>query len=52
MREAKAREVREHAIPLFTARLKESEITKWIPVKFKEFTNADEGSRTFKGRCY
>ncbi len=39
MRAAKPDELREHALPIFTARVSEAELRKWFPVSFQTITD-------------
>ena len=39
MRAAKPHELKEHALPVMTARISEAELNKWFPVPFQEITD-------------
>lgn len=49
MRIARPTELRKRAIPAFTARVSESELSKWFPVSFQELDDPDEVPEPSKG---
>jgi hypothetical protein len=48
MRVAKPNELKSHAFPILTARVSESELTKWFPVRFQQITDPQEAPEPSK----
>jgi len=48
MRVAKPNELKTHATPILTARVSESELAKWFPVRFQQITDPQEAPEPSK----
>jgi len=48
MRVAKPNELKTHAMPILTARVSESELAKWFPVRFQQITDPQEAAESSK----
>ena len=48
MRVAKPNELKTHAMPILTARVSESELAKWFPVRFQQITDPQEAAEPSK----
>jgi hypothetical protein len=48
MRVAKPNELKTHATPILTARVSESELAKWFPVRLQEITDPQEAAEPSK----
>jgi hypothetical protein len=48
MRVAKPNELKSHAFPILTARVSESELTKWFPVRFQQIDDPQEAAEPSK----
>lgn len=49
MRTAKPSELTEHAVPVLAARMTESELSDWIPVKFQDINDPEATAEPAKG---
>jgi hypothetical protein len=48
MRVAKPNELKTHAMPILTARVSESKLAKWFPVRFQQITDPQEAAEPSK----